>query len=157
LYAENLEDTGVAQQQAMIEKIGKRIPLEELSTKMDFAFLCLHGPFGEDGRLQGLLDYLQIPYSGSGVLPSAIGIDKALQKELMVNKGFNSPSYITIRREHWIEGKAKDAFQKVSTSIGFPCVVKPANQGSSIGVSILTHPMKPPLCRLLKKLFLPVG
>ena len=140
LYAENLEDTGVTQQQAMIEKIGKRIPLEELSTKMDFAFLCLHGPFGEDGRIQGLLDYLQIPYSGSGVLPSAIGIDKALQKELMVNKGFNSPSYITIRREHWIEGKAKDAFQKVSSSIGFPCVVKPANQGSSIGVSILNTP-----------------
>lgn len=139
LYAENLHDTSPARQKDMIAKIGKAISVEELKSSIDFAFLCLHGPFGEDGRIQGLFDYYQIPYSGSGVLPSSIGIDKALQKELMVNKGFNSPAYLTIQREAWIAGKAKDSFRKVKESIGFPCVVKPANQGSSIGVSILNR------------------
>jgi len=56
----------------------------------------LHGPYGEDGRIQGLLEYLHIPYSGSGVLPSAIGIDKSVQKKLMVNAGFNSPTFLQL-------------------------------------------------------------
>jgi D-alanine-D-alanine ligase len=137
LYAENLGALDVQQQEALISKIGKKLSLNELKSKIDFAFLCLHGPYGEDGRIQGLFEYIGIPYSGSGILPSAIGIDKSIQKELMVNKGFNSPSYITIKREDWIEGKSKSAFKSVKEKIGFPCVVKPANQGSSIGVTVL--------------------
>jgi D-alanine-D-alanine ligase len=137
LYAENLGELNPDQQNALVEKIGKRIQGNELKQKIDFAFLCLHGPYGEDGRIQGLFEFNQIPYSGSGILASAIGIDKAIQKELMVNKGFNSPNYITIKRKDWIEGTANNPFKTVKEKIGFPCVVKPANQGSSIGVSIL--------------------
>ncbi|MBA3664955.1 MAG: D-alanine--D-alanine ligase [Bacteroidetes bacterium] len=137
LYAENIGDLSPAQQNEMISKIGKKLTLSELKEKIDLAFLCLHGPFGEDGRIQGLFEYYGIAYSGSGVLASAIGIDKSIQKELMVNKGFNSPAYITIKRDDWIEGKAKNSFKTVKEKIGFPCVVKPANQGSSIGVSVL--------------------
>jgi len=137
LYAENLGKLDEKEQTALISKIGKKIEVQDLKQKIDFAFLCLHGPYGEDGRIQGLFEYYQIPYSGSGILPSAIGIDKALQKELMVNKGFNSPNYFTIKRSDWIDGKAKHTFEKVKKEIGFPCVIKPANQGSSIGVSIL--------------------
>jgi UDP-N-acetylmuramate--alanine ligase len=137
LYAENLGNLNQDQQNALISKIGKRLSLVDLKQKIDFAFLCLHGPYGEDGRIQGLFEYVQIPYSGSGVLASAIGVDKSIQKELMVNKGFNSPAYITIKRNDWIEGKAMGALKIVKKKIGFPCVVKPANQGSSIGVSVL--------------------
>jgi UDP-N-acetylmuramate--alanine ligase len=137
LYAENLGDLDEQQQNQLIQKIGKKLSSTELKQKIDFAFLCLHGPYGEDGRIQGLLEFHQVPYSGSGILASAIGIDKAVQKELMVSKGFNSPGYITIKRNDWIEGRSANAFKTVKEKIGFPCVVKPANQGSSIGVSIL--------------------
>ena len=137
LYAENLAPAGTAEQEVLLKGIGAKISLEVLRTKIDFAFLCLHGPFGEDGRIQGLFDYLQIPYSGSGILPSAIGIDKSIQKDFMVKAGFNSPAYLSISRDAWISGQAKESFRQVKEKIGFPCVVKPANQGSSIGISIL--------------------
>lgn len=142
LYAENLGDLSIEQQDALIASIGKKLSIEELRGKIDFAFLCLHGPFGEDGRIQGLFEYHRIPYSGSGILASSIGIDKSVQKELMVNKGFNSPKYFTVDRESWIAGKAGNVFERAGSEVGFPCVVKPANQGSSIGVSILSKPDK---------------
>lgn len=138
-YAENLGDLSEDEQLQMIEKIGRKVGLAELKTICDFAFLCLHGPYGEDGKIQGLLEYLQIPYSGSGILPSAIGIDKSVQKKLMVNAGFNSPPFFTIDRDKWIGGKAKGLWDKAKKEIGFPIVIKPANQGSSIGVTILAE------------------
>lgn len=137
-YAENLGALSKAEQEAMAAKIGRIVKADELSQLMDLAFLCLHGPFGEDGRIQGLLDYLQIPYTGSGILPSAIGIDKSVQKKLMVHAGFNSPAYFTIDRRAWIDGTVKGAWERAKKEIGFPMVIKPANQGSSIGVTILT-------------------
>jgi UDP-N-acetylmuramate--alanine ligase len=139
LYAENLGDLTMQEQVQLITPIGKKLSLHELKEKIDLAFLCLHGPFGEDGRIQGLFEYCGIPYTGSGVLPSSIGIDKSVQKELMVNKGFNSPKYITIKRRDWIDGKINGPLKLVKEKVGFPCVVKPANQGSSIGVSVLTE------------------
>lgn len=138
LYAENLGALNSGEQDALIQKIGKKLSVAELKQNIDFAFLCLHGPYGEDGRIQGLFEFNHIPYSGSGILASSIGINKAVQKEMMVSLGFNSPKYLTIDRSAWIAGKAKNAFQSVKETIGFPCVVKPANQGSSIGVSILS-------------------
>jgi UDP-N-acetylmuramate--alanine ligase len=137
LYAEQLGNITKTEQAQLISEIGKKVNIEQLKQKIDFAFLCLHGPNGEDGRIQGLFEYNQIPYSGSGVLASAIGINKSVQKELMLNKGFNSPKYLTITRANWIEGKNKTSLKQVNDVIGFPCVVKPANQGSSIGITIL--------------------
>ena len=136
-YAENLGNISKEQQLQLTEKLGKHISIDELKNKIDFAFLCLHGPYGEDGKIQGLFEYLQIPYSGSGILPSAIGIDKSVQKTLMVKSGFNSPPFFTIDRKDWINGKTKSAWEKAKKEIGFPMVIKPANQGSSIGVTIL--------------------
>ena len=138
-YAENLGPLSIQEQDALISKIGKKINVNELPDLIDFAFLALHGPYGEDGRVQGLLEYLHIPYSGSGILPSAIGIDKGVQKQLMVNAGFNSPKYFTIDRNDWILGNIKGVWEKAKEEIGFPMVIKPANQGSSIGVSIFNH------------------
>ena len=136
-YAENLGHLSISEQEALTKPIGKKINIQELKDKIDFAFLCLHGPYGEDGRIQGLLEYFQIPYSGSGILPSAIGIDKSVQKQLMVDKGFNSPKFMTVSRHNYISGMCKNILKEIEQKIGFPCVIKPANQGSSIGVSIL--------------------
>lgn len=137
-YAENLGDLNEKQQEELISKIGKKVRVDELKGLIDFAFLCLHGPYGEDGRIQGLFEYLSIPYSGSGILPSGIGIDKAVQKNLMVKAGFNSPPFFTIDRNDWISGNCKGVWDKAKKEIGFPIVIKPANQGSSIGVTILS-------------------
>jgi UDP-N-acetylmuramate--alanine ligase len=141
VYAENLGQLTVGQQNQLIEPIGTNIYFSELHTLIDFAFLCLHGANGEDGRIQGLLEYLNIPYSGSGILPSAIGMNKAVQKELMQSMGFSSPKFLSTEKSHLIQDQGsnnKEAFfQKAKREIGFPLVIKPANQGSSIGVSIL--------------------
>lgn len=150
-YAENLGDLKDQQQEQLIEKIGKKISITDLKQKIEFAFLCLHGPYGEDGRIQGLFEYYQIPYSGSGILPSAIGIDKSVQKQLMVDKGFNSPKFMTIDRQQYITGQCKTIVSDIQKNIGFPCVIKPANQGSSIGVTILSAPNEQEVMTAIEK------
>ena len=142
IYAESLGELKPYEQEALISSIGKKIQLSDLSNIIDFAFLCLHGPYGEDGRIQGLFEYLGIPYSGSGILSSAIGINKAVQKKLMVASGFESPAFFSVMKEDFSSDKIYTLFDRVKREIGFPCVVKPANQGSSIGVSILNNESK---------------
>ncbi len=137
LYAESLGPASAEQQHRLAARLGKRIPVSELSKHIDFAFLCLHGAFGEDGRIQGLFEYFHIPYSGSGILPSAIGMDKAVQKRLMTGAGFNSPPFLSFHRREWDAGHEQHFFERASAQIGFPLVVKAAHQGSSIGISIL--------------------
>ncbi|MES2285212.1 MAG: D-alanine--D-alanine ligase [Bacteroidota bacterium] len=149
IYAEQIGKLSSDQQLELINKIGQKIEPGDLKKHFDFAFLCLHGPFGEDGKIQGLFEYLGIPYSGAGILSSAIGIDKSVQKRMMVNAGFNSPAFFTIDRESYIKGHCppermdsfiragKGIFEKAKKEVGFPMVIKPANQGSSIGISIL--------------------
>jgi len=139
LYAENLGNLSIAEQDKLIEKIGKKIPAEQLHELIDIAFLCLHGPYGEDGKIQGLFEYHKIPYTGSGILSSSIGIDKSIQKQLMINAGFNSPAYFTIDRNDYINGNCKQVFAQAAEKIKFPLVVKPANQGSSIGITVLLY------------------
>lgn len=136
VYAESLGDLDKSEQLKLINRIGNKVDPGALVTLIDMAFLCLHGTDGEDGRIQGLLEYLRIPYTGSGILPSAIGMNKAVQKELMHNAGFKVPQWLTVKRENWI-AKRSDLSQTVNDKIGLPCVVKAANQGSSIGISIL--------------------
>ncbi|HLG03012.1 MAG TPA: D-alanine--D-alanine ligase, partial [Bacteroidia bacterium] len=144
VYAESLNPSQ-AEQEKMAESLGRRVKIDELPGLIDFAFLCLHGPSGEDGRIQGMLEYIGMPYSGSGVLPSAIGIDKAVQKKMMVNAGFASPEFFVVKRAFWLKeisgAKEKNEINKIyaeaKEKIGFPLVVKAATQGSSIGISIL--------------------
>src|SRR5436190_13607619 len=120
VYAESLGDLKPEQQDELILKIGSRIELHQLKEKIDFAFLCLHGTNGEDGRMQGLLEYLGIPYSGSGILSSAIGMNKAVQKKLMMDAGFSSPPFFTIHRQEWKSMKdAGNIFEKVKDEVGF--------------------------------------
>lgn len=136
VYAESLTiDRETAYK--MASSVGKIVHPNELSGEIDVAFLALHGEDGEDGRIQGILEWFRIPYTGSGILPSAIGIDKAIQKSLMERSGFNIPDFMVVEREDWFSRKDKVYSTAVKT-IGFPLVVKAAHQGSSIGVTILT-------------------
>lgn len=138
IYIESLSKLSNSKQNEVISKIGKRISVEELKELIDFAFLCLHGSYGEDGRIQGLLEYIGIPYSGSGIISSAIGINKSIQKDLIKSFGFAGPKYTIIKREIWLTEKDKSRiFEKVKEQLSFPLVVKSANQGSSIGVSVI--------------------
>jgi len=138
VYAEALGDLPSDQQQDLLCKIGEPLTIEQLKQKIDFAFLCLHGPGGEDGKIQGLLEYHHIPYSGSGILPSAIGIDKVVQKGFIKAAGFSSPEYLVVNRDEWFGRKdAVALFEQAKQTVGFPMVIKSATQGSSIGIHIL--------------------
>ncbi len=137
IYAESLGELKSIDQEALISSIGKKIAITDLPNHIDFAFLCLHGPYGEDGRIQGLLEYIGVPYSGSGILSSSIGINKAVQKKLMISSGFASPAFFSVLKNDLEFENLDNIYNRTKKEIGFPCVVKPANQGSSIGVTIL--------------------
>lgn len=97
---------------------------------IDFAFLALHGKFGEDGTSQAILEGLNIPYSGSGILASSLCMDKDISKRLMLTDGINTAPWVTIREHEEINYKLLD-------DIGYPLVVKPVNGGSSIATNIV--------------------
>ena len=105
--------------------------------KLDVVFPALHGPFGEDGTLQGLLEMADVPYVGCGVLASACGMDKVTMKSLFVQAGLPICKHVWFLRSQWRNDSAK-VIRKVTTDIGLPCFVKPANLGSSVGVSRAT-------------------
>jgi D-alanine-D-alanine ligase len=105
-----------------------------LGEKLDVVFPALHGPFGEDGTLQGLLEMADVPYVGCGVLASACGMDKVAMKSLFVQAGLPICKYVWFLRSQWRSDPAK-VIRKVISEIGLPCFVKPANLGSSVGVS----------------------
>ncbi|MEL7146469.1 MAG: D-alanine--D-alanine ligase [Bacteroidota bacterium] len=134
LYIESITDPALQKQS--IEAVGRKIQPEEFANLFDFAFLALHGPYGEDGNLQGLMEWYHIPYSGSGILPSAIGINKVVQKTLMSNAGFNVPSFEIIKKSAW-EKAPKNVIRWIANMLDFPMVIKAPNQGSSIGISIV--------------------
>ena len=101
---------------------------------LDVVFPVVHGTGGEDGTLQGLLDLADIPYVGAGVLGSALGMDKAVAKALFRQAGLPIVDYRVIRRRD-LERDPVRAAEATEEALGFPCFVKPANGGSSVGVS----------------------
>jgi D-alanine-D-alanine ligase len=100
----------------------------------DVIFPAVHGTFCEDGTLQGLLELADIPYVGCGVLSSAMGMDKDISKRLAMQAGIKVAPYLVIKKDQWIYN-ANDFIQKVEQEIAYPLFVKPANTGSSIGIS----------------------
>ena len=105
--------------------------------KLDVVFPALHGPFGEDGTLQGLLEMADVPYVGCGVLASSCGMDKVTMKSLFVQAGLPICKHIWFLRSQWRDNPDR-IVRKVKSDIGLPCFVKPANLGSSVGVSRAT-------------------
>lgn len=103
--------------------------------EIDAALLCNHGLNGEDGSLQGLLQLCGVPYTGSGVRASAVGMDKITMKELFLQAGLPVLPYVAFSREQF-ENEMFALTEKIKNSLRFPIIVKPANLGSSIGISI---------------------
>ncbi len=142
IYADALPLTAKEQQFELLKEIGKPLHTEDLKELMDIAFLCLHGGMAEDGTIQGLLEWQGIPYTGSGIYPSAAGINKKIQKELQhlanaTATGSNTANALFVERTQWLTGDRKQFFDQIVKTIGFQFVCKPATQGSSIGVSVV--------------------
>ena len=137
LYFESLGELRAAEQDAIIAEVGRRVEPRELATLVDFAFLALHGPGGEDGAIQGLLEWYGIPYSGSGILPSAFGIDKIAQKKLLRATHQSTPDFRIITAEEWDAGDHVAMLNYLVSHFTLPMVFKAPRQGSSIGISIL--------------------
>ncbi len=106
---------------------------------VDVIFPVLHGPFGEDGTVQGLLELADIPYVGAGVMSSAVGMDKAAMKDLFRSHHLPTPRYLVVKRREW-ERTPDRVAERVTAEIGYPCFVKPANMGSSVGINKVHRP-----------------
>lgn len=103
------------------------LPFRLRDEGIEVAFVALHGRYGEDGTVQGLLEIMGVPYTGSGVLASAIAINKAVTKELLRSKGIRTPGFVAVNRVEDVK----------NMKIDLPVVVKPAKEGSTIGISIV--------------------
>jgi D-alanine-D-alanine ligase len=101
---------------------------------LDVIFPVLHGPYGEDGTIQGLLELANVPYVGAGVLASAVGMDKGLMKTVFSARGLPVCPYEVVRRHEW-DRRRLETMRKLEQTLGFPMFVKPANLGSSVGIS----------------------
>ncbi len=101
---------------------------------LDVIFPVLHGPHGEDGTIQGLLELANIAYVGAGVLGSAVSMDKAMMRTVFAQAGLPVVKWETIIRSHW-ERDPNQIIALIETEIGYPCFVKPANLGSSVGIT----------------------
>lgn len=110
--------------------VGKDLPARLAAEKVEVAFIALHGRYGEDGCVQGLLECMFIPYTGSGVMASSLGMDKVFAKQVFIAHGIPTPPYRAFRSGD----EARAAVD--SLPFGFPVVVKPSREGSSVGVSI---------------------
>lgn len=137
IYEESLGQPPAEEIRSLLRAIGRPLAPEELEQHIDLAFLALHGLYGEDGQIQEQLTALGIPYTGSGIAASRIGMDKAWQKELMQECGFPTPRIEVLDRADWARGNPQDLYDLARERIGFPLVVRPSRQGSSIGVSIV--------------------
>jgi D-alanine-D-alanine ligase len=105
---------------------------------LDVVFPVLHGPFGEDGTVQGLLELANVPYVGAGVLASAVGMDKAAMKLVFAAKGLSICDYEVVMKRDW-QRDERGIMHAVVAKLGFPVFVKPANLGSSVGISKAKH------------------
>ncbi|MFN2290444.1 MAG: D-alanine--D-alanine ligase family protein, partial [Anaerolineae bacterium] len=103
-------------------------------SEIDVAFPILHGPYGEDGTVQGLLELAGIPYVGAGVAASAVGMDKILFKDIMQAHGLPVAPYLALKRQDW-ERSPEETLDRIESTIGYDCFVKPANLGSSVGIT----------------------
>ncbi|MCP4008584.1 MAG: D-alanine--D-alanine ligase [Proteobacteria bacterium] len=105
----------------------------------DVIFPLLHGPYGEDGTLQGLFEMFDVPYVGCGVAASACGMDKLVSKRLFEKAGIPQADYIEVRRQNWLDEPSR-VTADIEQFLSFPVFVKPANMGSSVGISRVSEP-----------------
>ena len=116
----------------MVPSATLRVGEDEIG--FDVVFPVLHGPYGEDGTVQGTFETCDVPYVGCGVLASALAMDKDLTKQIIASTGVATSRWLAIRRHEWIEDPAL-SIGEVTRALGFPAFVKPSAQGSSVGIS----------------------
>ena len=119
-----------------LEKDARRISYEQLKNEIDFAFISLHGKYGDDGCIQGLLEILGIPYTGPGVLASALGMDKSAQQKILRAAGIDVPQSMVVAEGEWVQDKDRIK-ERIAETFAIPFVVKPIREGSSMGVTIV--------------------
>ncbi len=121
-----------------LEKEARQLRFEDLTQKVDLVFNALLGKYGEDGCIQGVFEIVGVPYTGSGILASALGMDKKIHKKILKSQGFKVAEDIIIQNSRF---KNENDYSKIKNEIrgkfGFPCVVKPTREGSSMGVSVV--------------------
>jgi D-alanine-D-alanine ligase len=105
-----------------------------VAATLDVVFPVLHGPYGEDGTVQGLLELADLAYVGAGVLASAVGMDKATMKAVFRAHGLPVVPHLVVREPEWAADPAR-VMREVAAVAGYPCFVKPSNLGSSVGIS----------------------
>jgi len=105
---------------------------------VDVVFPVLHGPYGEDGTIQGMLELAGVPYVGSGVLGSAAGMDKPTMKKVFAHHDLPQVGWVAFTRKQW-EKDRESLTEEIEGSLGYPCFVKPANLGSSVGIGRVTN------------------
>jgi D-alanine-D-alanine ligase len=120
------------------EETSSRLP-EVLMTDVDIVFPVLHGPYGEDGTIQGMLELAGIPYVGSGVLGSALAMDKGMTKVVLQQAGIPQVPWLLVSRSEW-ERNPSEIAAKIGESLGYPCFTKPGNMGSSVGIVKVHEP-----------------
>ncbi len=123
---------------ALASPATEAIQLAGAERRIDVAFIALHGPYGEDGTLQGMLELIGIPYVGSGVLASALAMDKAMAKKVLLAEGIPVPRGVVVERDEPAESSLRLAGPFV------PAFVKPSRQGSSLGMSLVADPEQLP-------------
>jgi D-alanine-D-alanine ligase len=127
-----------ATESASVESLARTEPAgslpPELRQGLDVVVIMLHGPYGEDGTIQGLFELADVPYVGAGVLASAVGMDKVTMKAVFQAHSLPIVEHVVVTRHEW--RSAPDRFAaRVAATVGFPCFVKPSNLGSSVGIS----------------------
>ncbi|GAB3934680.1 D-alanine--D-alanine ligase family protein [Larkinella terrae] len=137
VYIESLAELSAEEQETQINAIGQRIQPQEFSQYFDLVFLAMHGPDCEDGGIQGLLEWYKIPYTGPGLLGSAVGINKILQNELIALVNRQEKKMSVLSRTAWDGADKAGLFESLQNRLGLPIVVKAPHQGSSIGVVIV--------------------
>jgi D-alanine-D-alanine ligase len=124
-------------------ELAPRAVLRSLASAIDIAFLVLHGPFGEDGTLQGFLELAGVPYTGAGVLASAVAMDKVVFKDLMRGHRLPVVDYAWFRRSAWRDAPDR-VLREVAEQVGERSLVKPARLGSSVGMTLVHAPSELP-------------
>ncbi len=130
------EDVAVPTSERNVEPvIGAEALMPQAATEgVDVFFPALHGPMGEDGTIQGMLELAGVPYVGSGVLGSAVGMDKAMTKVILTQAGVPQLPWVLVTRREWQENP-HECINRIEAALPYPIFVKPANMGSSVGVS----------------------
>ncbi|GAB4043713.1 D-alanine--D-alanine ligase family protein [Spirosoma litoris] len=126
---------------------------EQFRDYFDLAFLAMHGPDCEDGAIQGLLEWYKMPYTGPGLVGSAVGINKILQNELIALANGQQKKTTTISRDAYEQADKAQFFKSLTEHLGLPIVVKAPHQGSSIGVAIVREADLAQFCRAVEQCF----